>query len=225
MINKKLKDNNIEIKFNDNNKEIIENKFDEKFIENYKKYIKWFTFTKNIEKLKEKLDENTFKDILLQISNIKSVLSKSKKELSKVSVYLELNPIKICFMGNYFEESCLGFYNTTKNFYSVFSNEIDLNKLVYYVEDNFGNIIGRVLCCFTKNKELIRFKFYSKSNLDAVYPLNEIFNKYITKLTKKHNIQLSNIIEKNDLGNIENLNNCVWYWDGHNHKFINENKK
>jgi hypothetical protein len=63
--------------------------------------------------------------------------------------------------------------------------------LVFYLEDENKKIIGRVLCQFTNNKELIRFGLYS-----------------IQGLGEKYNFTLSN-----NLLDIENINDLELYED------------
>ena len=183
-------------------------KYEIKVFENYEVLVKYFSNEKNIENLKEKISENDFNDLELQVNSIKNILSsKTKKEISKVSIYLELNPIKICLMGNRVDGSCLSFYNLANNYWSVFSNMVDMNKLVFYIEDDFKNVMGRVLCCFNKDKTLMRFRLYSKGGIGEKYNLNKYFDIYIKKLAKKFNIKLSNKLD------VEKLNCRNWYID------------
>ena len=175
--------------------------------EDYEVLVKYFSNEKNIENLKEKINENDFNNLELQVNSIKKILSsKTRKEISKISIYLELNPIKICLMGNRVDGSCLSFYNSN-NYWSVFSNMVDMNKLVFYIEDENKNIVGRVLCCFNDDKTLMRFNLYSKGGIGEKYGLDKYFDFYIKKLAKKFGIKLSN-----ELG-IKNLNCEDWYDD------------
>ena len=183
-------------------------KYEIEVFENYELLVKYFSNEKNIENLKEKINENDFNDLELQVNSIKKILSsKTKKEISKISIYLELDPIKICLMGNRVDGSCLSFYNSINNYWSVFSNMVDMNKLVFYIEDDFKNIVGRVLCCFNTYKTLVRFNLYSKGGIGEKYNLNKYFDDYIKKLAKKFGIKLSNELD------IENLNCKNWYID------------
>ena len=176
--------------------------------ENYEILVKHFSDEKNIKSLKEKISEDDFNNLELQVNSIKKILSsKTKKEVSKISIYLELDPIKICLMGNRVDGSCLSFYNSNNYYWSVFSNMLDMNKLVFYIEDDFKNIVGRILCCFNADKTLMRFNLYSKGGVGEKYNLNKYFDVYIKKLAKKFGIKLSNEL------NTEKLNCENWYID------------
>ena len=180
-------------------------KFDESL-----KAVSWFS--KNYENLNKKYEnKNLIENIKTQINNIQNILSeKTKKEISEISIYLELEPIKICLMGNNVEGSCLSYYSGINNFYTVFTDTIDINKLIFYIEDDFKNIIGRVFCCFDKNNKLIRFKMYDKFGLNVKYNLDEYFNIYKKKICRKYGIKYKNCVSKNNVGHINGL---IWYSD------------
>ena len=186
-------------------------KYEIEIFDNYEDLAKYFSNKKNIENLKEKINENDFNNLELQVNSIKKILSsKTKEEISEISIYLELNPIKICLMGNKVDGSCLSFYNSDheNNYYwSVFSNMVDMNKLVFYIKDENKNIISRVLCCFNNDKTLMRFNLYSKGKIGEKYNLDKYFDVYIKKLAKKFDIKLSNELDN------ENLNCEDWYVD------------
>ncbi|NQZ85692.1 MAG: hypothetical protein HRU03_08290 [Nanoarchaeales archaeon] len=143
--------------------------------------------------------------------NTKQWFSENKKtyknDTNEITIYHELNPIKICFMGNWFIDSCLGF-NKLTNFYSAFTNSIDINKSVFYITSK-NEMIARVLCCFTKENKLVRFRMYYTKH--SKYNPNEIFNKYILELTNICNIETTDLTKVNEY---ETLETEEWYFDG-----------
>jgi hypothetical protein len=152
---------------------------------------------------------NYIDDIITQIDAI-IYLSKrtiSKKTISSVKIYHELNPIKVTMMGNWVEGSCLAFDNATENYYSAFTNALDVNKAVFYIEDERGNIIGRVLTAITNSGELLRFPLYTKGapNID----LDKYFNQYIKELAKKCKLTLTK--NSNSKEDVELLISEEWY--------------
>jgi hypothetical protein len=110
-------------------------------------------------------------------------------------------------MGNWVEGSCLAFDNATENYYSAFTNALDVNKAVFYIEDERGNIIGRVLTAITNSGELLRFPLYTKGapNID----LDKYFNQYIKELAKKCKLTLTK--NSNSKEDVELLISEEWY--------------
>ncbi len=59
--------------------------------------------------------------------------------------------MRVLMMGNWVDGSCLSFYSSVGNFWSTAINALDINKSVFYFEDQNGNIIGRVLVAIDDN--------------------------------------------------------------------------
>ncbi len=173
-------------------------------------YTKLLNFFKTLKKENFKDKENIFKDLVTQINGIYTYLRNSKTQKSnEIIIYQELNPIKICLMGNLVDNSCLSFYNPTANFYSCFSNAIDINKSVFYIKSK-NKIIGRVLCAFTKEGKLVRFELYEKGV--NIVDLDNYFNIYINDLANKCKIELNK--GKISGSSFEDLVCEEWYYDG-----------
>lgn len=56
-------------------------------------------------------------------------------------MYRETDPMRVLMMGNWVDGSCLSFYSSVGNFWSTAINALDINKAVYYIEDQNGNIV------------------------------------------------------------------------------------
>lgn len=180
----------------------------------FRNYNEMFDFHKkfiNDKNLVSKFNAGDLKEINFHIDNIRNAISSKKRNgrvISEVEIYHELNPIKASLMGKYFENSCLNFDSKVGYFYSSFSNALDANKSVFYIKSD-SEIIGRVLCCFTRNGKLARFDLYQTSvfNVD----LNSVFNEYIKNLAKKCKIELVNSASDEEF---DKLICEEWYDDG-----------
>jgi hypothetical protein len=113
-------------------------------------------------------------------------------------------------MWNWVDWSCLSFYSNVWNYYSAVSNTIDVNKWVYYIRDQDGVLLWRVLVTIWKDKKITRYRMYYSWNVWV--DLNKYFNEYVTQISD--NIWLEMNWSQNEVENIE----CdEWYkdWEVH----------
>ncbi|MFA5917369.1 MAG: hypothetical protein WC850_04005 [Candidatus Gracilibacteria bacterium] len=138
-------------------------------------------FETKLKKVEEKYDKNIFDDLAFQVESIKKLFTSSKsRKISKIKIYHELNPIKKAMMGNWVDGSCLSFYNEVGNYWSAITNALEVNKGVFYIEDEMGNIIARVLVCLDNEGKLDIHPMYFKGNIEV--DLQKFFDKYIKEL-------------------------------------------
>jgi hypothetical protein len=83
-------------------------------------------------------------------------------------------------MGNWVDGSCLSFYNEVWNYWSAITNALEVNKWVFYIEDEMWNIIARVLVCLDNEWKLDIHPMYFKWNIEV--DLQKFFDKYIKEL-------------------------------------------
>lgn len=169
-------------------------------------------------------NESLFKDFILQISSIKEISFSLKKINSKnssniktsstVLIQKELDPLEILMMWNYVDWSCLSFYSLVWNYYSSISNAIDVNKWVYYIKDEYWNILWRCLLTIWNDKKLSRYNMYYNWNVNI--PIDNFFDDYTVELSKKLWLELNWSEEE-----IENIECDYWYLDWI--KFIQKN--
>lgn len=118
-----------------------------------------------------------------------------------VSLYTELNPLKILQMGNYFN-TCLSVGASFS--YAAIANACEINKHVIFAEDYNGEIIARQLVCLSDNGEIVTFEIYNRSSFE-IEPLFIIFNKEFATLC---NTKIGKDCS------IENIMTPNWYDDG-----------
>lgn len=141
-------------------------------------------FDTKLKKNKEKYDTSLFSDLELQINAIKKMLKESKvKKVSKIKIYHELEPLKIAMMWNWVDNSCLSYYSTVWNYYSAITNALEVNKWVFYIEDEHGNVIARVLVWIDNVWRIEVHPMYFKWNVWI--NLQKCFDKYIDDLIEK----------------------------------------
>ena len=92
-------------------------------------------------------------------------------------------------MGEWVDGSCLKYGDI--NYWSAIANAVDINKAVFYIKDENGNILGRVLCAITNKGRLIRFPLYHKgqTNID----LDKYFNQYIKEMARNSGLKTTNL--------------------------------
>ena len=93
-------------------------------------------------------------------------------------------------MGNRVDGSCLSYYSNIGNFWSVATNAVEVNKPVFYIYDQDGNMIGRLLAAITDNKQLIRFShIYTKGNVQV--DLDTHMNTYLREFAQHNQLETS----------------------------------
>ncbi len=174
-------------------------------------------FDENIKKNKDEILKTSklsnwefdtiFSDLSFQVKSIKEILiSKKAKEITSISIYKEKEPIKILMMWNNVDGSCLSFYSSVWNYWATATNALDINKWVFYFEDQKGDIIARVLTAIDDEGNLLRFRIYKKWNIEI--DLDEYFDDYIKEIAKKSWLWFNGDIKKVSLLNWEG-----WYKD------------
>ena len=148
-----------------------------------------------------------FSNLELQIESIINLFKDTKaKEITGITIYKENEPAKVLMMGNVVDGSCLSFYSTVWNYWSTATNALDVNKWDFYIKDQNGNIIGRVLTAIDNQWNLLRFRVYKKWNIDI--DLWQYFNEYIKWLAKEIWLWLNG-----NANNVELLIGEKWYID------------
>jgi len=168
-------------------------------------YFNW-TINKEKNKIKEK-NENLYEDLKLQTKLIEELFIKRKaKKANSITIYKEQDPLKTLMMWNWVEGSCLSYYNKVKNYYSVISNTIDVNKWVFYIRNEKWELLWRCLVTIWNDKKLSRYKMYYSWNVNI--PIDSYFDEYIKSLAKKMWLKLN--WDEDEVKNIE----CDdWYPD------------
>ena len=110
-------------------------------------------------------------------------------------------------MWNWVQWSCLSFYSKIWNYWSAISNAVDVNKWVYYIEDENGILLARVLLAIDNDNKLMRFKMYFAKTVEA--NLNKYFNMYYIELAEKIWLKINWSQNK-----VENIESEKWYKDG-----------
>lgn len=165
-------------------------------------------FDTKLKKEKEKYDKSLFADLELQIGEIKKLLKANKaKKVSKIKIYHELEPLKISMMWNWVDGSCLSYYSTVWNYWSAITNALEVNKWVFYIEDEQWEVIARVLVWIDNNWELEIHPIYYKWNVWI--DLKKYFDEYINNL-----ISELWLMKHGDRDNVKLLFCDDWYsWD------------
>ncbi len=151
--------------------------------------------------------DQIFANIELQVRSIQELFHSQKaKNITSITLYRETNPMRVLMMGNWVDGSCLSFYSSVGNFWSTAINALDINKSVFYFEDQNGDIIGRVLVAIDNNWNLLRFHMYKKGNISI--NLDQYFDPYIRDIVQKSSMWMNGDVELVDL-----LNGEKWYKD------------
>ncbi len=164
-------------------------------------------FDDTIKKGAKRYDQTIFRDLEFQISEIKKLLKSTKaRKIKKIRIYHELDPLKIAMMGNWVDGSCLSFYSSIWNYWSAITNALEVNKGVFYIEDEECKIIGRVLVGIdSQNMKFEIHPTYTKWNIEI--DISQYFRMYISELAE--NMWLNWI--DGDRENVELLFCDGWY--------------
>ncbi|RAL55087.1 hypothetical protein BLD25_04915 [Candidatus Gracilibacteria bacterium GN02-872] len=114
----------------------------------------------------------------------------SKEKVEKIIIEKELDPLNILMMGNRVNGSCFSFYSPGKNFAYAVANAVDVNKGVFFIKNEKGNLIGRTCITIGKNKNLVNYKIY-KTGLGENLELDYIFAEYLAILSRKMKMMIS----------------------------------
>jgi hypothetical protein len=151
--------------------------------------------------------DTLYADLLLQIQSINNLLKTSKaKDITSITIYRETNPLNVTMMWNWVDGSCLSFYSTVWNYWSTATNALDINKWVYYIKDQTGNIIWRVLTAIDNNWKLLRFRLYKKGNIDI--NLDTHVDEYLKWIAHEVWLWING-----DISKVKLLNWEKWYED------------
>lgn len=127
--------------------------------------------------------DEIYADLDFQIQNIRDILVRKRvKDITKIKIYRETNPMRVLMMWNWVDGSCLSYYSDIGNYWSTATNALDANKAVFYIEDQNGDIIWRVLVAIDTRRKLVRFPVYKKWNINV--DLNIYFNEYIKQFAE-----------------------------------------
>ncbi|KNY27973.1 hypothetical protein [Pseudobacteroides cellulosolvens] len=127
------------------------------------------------------------------------------KELSngeEIILSIERDPIEIFNMGKYFK-TCLSPGGI--NFFSVFSNIIDINKQVIYGKTRDGYVRARALIAISDNGGILIFHPYSN---DSKLGFKDALKEFVHDLAAKMNTVVMS------RGNVNTLIAPRWYDDG-----------
>lgn len=164
----------------------------------------------NLKKLPKKFLP-TYKDLAVQIEALEQlkalVGSRGLKMPKQIKIYRETDPVMITQMGTLVNGSCLNADGV--NFWSTFSNALDVNKCVCYMKDENGNLLGRVLFAIDKNKKIVRFPIYYTDNCN--FDINPFVNNYIKEFAQKFNLDTEEI--NGQVYEVSNLVFSDWYKD------------
>lgn len=134
--------------------------------------------------------DDLYQDILVQVNSMKQLFQEQAEEkntVTSITISHELNPLNICMMWDWVEGSCLAKSSWTGNNYSVFTNALEVNKSVFYIRDQNGGIIGRVLVAIDRSKKVLRFPmYYSGTSID----LDPYFDTYLEDLVEKSKLSM-----------------------------------
>ncbi len=163
-------------------------------------------FNSIVKKKESEIHGNLFNDLKLQVNSIlKLVRDRKAVKIDEITIYRELNPLRVLMMGNWVVGSCLSYYSNAKNYWSCFTNALEANKAVFYIESE-NRIIGRVLVAIDNHKNIVRFPLYYSGNI--IVDLNPYFDAYITDLAKKCSLGING-----NVSNVKLLFCDEWYSD------------
>jgi hypothetical protein len=123
----------------------------------------------------------------------------------KIVIEREIDPIKIALMGTIVQGSCL--HCDGINYWSSVTNATEANKMVFWIKDQNGSILGRVLCGIDSENKIVRFPVYytGLTSLD----LNTFMNQYLREFKDKFGLKGLN----GNKDKVENLVMSRWYKD------------
>lgn len=151
--------------------------------------------------------ENIYNDLVLQVSSINNLFKETKaREVTKIKIYKENDPLKILMMWNLVDWSCFNFYSKIWNYWATATDALDINKWVFYIEDQNWEIIWRTLIAIDNYWKIVRFWTYLKWNIEV--DLDKYFDEYIKWLCTKIWLWINWDIKK-----VELLNWEKWYRD------------
>ena len=128
-------------------------------------------------------DPKFAKDLRSQKDSIERILLRKKsRSVDSVKIYRETDPLRVIMMGDWVDGSCLASYSSIRNSWSTIANACEVNKAVFYAEDEKGNIIGRVLMAIDEENRLVPFKVYTRGNPDV--DLTRMFEKYLREFSQ-----------------------------------------
>jgi len=145
-----------------------------------------YLFSKSVDR---KAFDNAIKDIEFQIKSIHELnKTKKAKKITSIKIYKELDSMRVMMMWNWVDNSCLSYYSEVWNCWSTITNAIEINKWVFFIEDQDWNIIWRVLTAIDNEKRLLRFNMYYRWNVWI--DLDIYFDKYIKTLVRQMKLLL-----------------------------------
>lgn len=163
-------------------------------------------FNPDISSFSDK-QKNIYKDLKLQLNSLKAFQNSTvnSSKLKEIIIYRERNPLRVLMMGNWMNGSCLSFYSTVGNFYSAFTNALEVNKAVFYLENESNEVVARVLVAIDNNNKILRFPTYY--NIQGIN-FDRVINVYLSGLAKKCNLKVDGEINK-----VQLLFCDKWYTD------------
>ena len=151
----------------------------------------------------DKHDALLLKDLKTQQQALNSLTGEQKtKNVKKIIIETEFDPLEILQMGNYVQGSCLAVNGSNK--WSAVVNAIEANKRVLWAKDENNRIIARLLIAVDDNDCIVRFRVYYATNIK----LDNYFDDYIKKLAQHCNLKLNG-----SANNVKNLIAKQWYKD------------
>ena len=139
--------------------------------------------------------------------NFEKWLSENNKEFiidwKKVFISRWLNVFENLLMWNLVNWSCLSNTHPQSQASSVYLNVVDVNKWIYWLKDEKGDILARVLVAIWEDNKLYRFNMYFAKGKNE--KLDKIFNEYMRWLSKEIWLELGD----NYFPVIKKIN---WYW-------------
>jgi hypothetical protein len=118
-----------------------------------------------------------------------------------VTVTIERDPLELLHMGRWFD-TCLS--PDCENYYSVFSNIVDVNKQVVYARDARRHVVGRMLIALTDARTLLPFRAYGPTGGDSFLP---VAARYLDVLATAMNTRITRT------GQVSRLVARAWYDD------------
>ena len=161
------------------------------------------TIYRELSQQADKYDALLLKDLKTQQQALNSLTGEQKtKNVKKIIIETEFDPLEILQMGNYIQGSCLAVNGSNK--WSAVVNAIEANKRVLWAKDENNRIIARLLIAVDDNDCIVRFRVYYATNIK----LDNYFDDYIKKLAQHCNLKLNG-----SANNVKNLIAKQWYKD------------
>ena len=185
------------------NANLILEKFSLARIDNHIDLLQYFDL--HISKNKNEINANSnldfvqfldlFADLELQIKSLRDVLELSvAKKISRLYIYREAKPLRTLMMWNWVDWSCLSFYSWVWNFFSAATNAADINKSVFYLENENREVVWRVLVTVDDDWKIVRFPLYKKWKVNI--DLNKYFDHYLKTIASESSLELNWNIDK-----------------------------